>query len=182
MTLNDIIYSALRMLERGNDTQTVDKYRKVFTDYANTAIGDIAYRIKPTFIEEVTLDEKGRLDLNSLTRNCIRIESIKNSSGSEMAWSEIATGIIQVTNGEGATVEMRYRYRPVRLSSTTDVPQLPAFTHDIIPYFVVACHNRDKNDTPESTYYFDMFNRELAQIHNDHYGDSAKNKLINLGW
>ena len=182
MTLNDIIYSALRMLERGNDTQTVDKYRKVFTDYANTAISDIAERIKPTFIEEVTLDEKGRLDLSSTSRSCIRIESIKNSAGSEMAWSEIATGIIQVTNGEGATVEMRYRYRPVRLSSTTDVPQLPAFTHDIIPYFVVACHNRDKNDTLESTYYFDMFDRELAQIHNDHYGDSAKNKLINLGW
>lgn len=182
MTLNDIIYSALRQLERGTDTQTVDKYRNVFTDYANAAIADVAERIKPTYIEEVTLDAKGRFELNKLSRPCIYINSITNPSGGAMSWSEICTGVVQVANGKDMTVEILYRYLPVNLSSTSDVPQLPEFTHIAIPFYVVACHKRDKNDTPQASYYFDMFNRQLARVHNDHYGDPAQSRLTNLGW
>ena len=44
MTLNDIIYAALRQLERGTDAQTVDKFRRVFTDYANSGQRRLANR------------------------------------------------------------------------------------------------------------------------------------------
>lgn len=179
MTLNDIIYSALRQLERGTDAQTVDKYRDVFTDYANAALFEIAERLKPSYISEVTLDDKGRLDLNTLPRTCVYIESVTDENDSEMSWSEIYTGTIEVTNGENKTVNVLYRYIPVDLTSSSDEPQLPEYMHKVIPYYIVACHKQDTNTETEYD-YFTQFYRHLARLSNMHVKDAAKLKLINM--
>lgn len=179
MTLNDIIYSALRQLERGTDAQTVDKYRDVFTDYANTALFEIAEHLKPSYLAEVILDESGRYDLSNLPRTCYYIESITDTNGSNMTWAEVYTGTIEVTNGANKTVRILYRYIPADLSSSTDEPQLPEYMHKAIPYYIVACHKQDTNTETQIDYFY-MFNRQLAKIRNLHVKDPAKNKLLNM--
>lgn len=178
MTLNDIIYSALRQLERGTDAQTVDKYRDVFTDYANTALFEIAERLKLSYQEEIELDEDGRFDISTLSRSCYYIENITDSNNADMTWAEIYTGTIEVTNGESQTVRVLYRYIPVDLSSSTDVPQLPEYMHKAIPYYVVACHAQNTN-TDTQVDYFSLFNRQLVRLNNIHVKDPAKHKLLN---
>lgn len=179
MTLNDIIYSALRQLERGTDAQTVDKYRDVFTDYANTALFEISEKIKPSYLAEVILDERGQLDLSTLPRTCIYIESITSESGSSMTWTEVFTGTIEVANGAGMTVKVLYRYIPADLTSPTDEPQLPEYMHKVIPYYIVACHKQDTNTETQVDYFY-MFNRQLMRLMNMHVKDPAQNKLINM--
>lgn len=175
-----MIYSALRQLERGTDAQTVDKYRDVFTDYANAALFEIAKRLRPSYISKVTLDKNGRLDINTLPRACMYIETISDAeTGSEMAWSEIYTGTVEVTNGADKEVNVFYRYIPIDLTSPTDEPQLPEYMHKIIPYYIVACHKQDTNTETEYD-YFTQFYRHLAQISNMHVKDASKLKLINM--
>ena len=182
MTLNEIIYSALGQLERGVDAQTVDKYRDSFRDYANSALVEIAKRVKPTHIATVELDENGWFDPSVLPRLCTSIDSITNASGAAMSWREVCTGTIEVTNGALQTVRVLYRYIPAELTSPNDVPQLPEYMHRAITYYVVALNNLNTGkDTAVD--YFSQFNRQISLIKsNPHYGDSAKNKLINMGW
>ena len=54
-----------------------------------------------------------------------------------MSWDEIVTGLIEVTNGANADVNVYYRYMPREMSSPTDVPELPSYMHSAIPYYVV---------------------------------------------
>lgn len=182
MTLNDIIYSALVQLERGTDAQTVDKYRDVFRDYANTALFEIANRVKPTHIAAIELDEEGRFNASNLPRQCMSIDSISSASGTAMSWNEIETGVIEVVNGALQTVSVSYRYIPNDLTSPNDVPQLPEYMHRAIPYYIVACNNQNTGkDTAVD--YFSLFNRQITLIRNNmHYGDTSKDKLINMGW
>lgn len=183
MTLNDIIYAALKQLERGTDAQTVDKFRGAFTDYANTGIRRIAQRFKVTYIENVTLDDNRRFDVSSLSRPCQYIESVKKD-GIAAAWDEVATGIVEVTSGAeaGDSVSVLYRYTPVALSSATDVPQLPAYTHYLIPYFVVACQRCGSDSDTQATAgaHFDLFNQELANLRSMHLGSAESYQLKNM--
>lgn len=138
MTLNDIIYAALRQLERGTDAQTVDKFRRVFTDYANSGQRRLANRFKVTRLETVKLDDKGRFNVDSLERSCVLIEKITDGNGAVMSWDEIVTGLIEVTNGANADVNVYYRYMPREMSSPTDVPELPLICTVLSPIMLLA--------------------------------------------
>lgn len=181
MTLNDIIYSALRQLERGTDAQTVDKYRNVFQDYANIALIEIANKTKPSHTANIETDESGNFEVSALPRHCISIDGIYNYAGVAMSWGEVETGTISVTNGESQTLSVVYRYVPAELTSPNDVPQIPENFHRAIPYYIVACNNLNTNKDTKVDYFY-LFNRQLALMLNSHYGDSAKDKLINMGW
>lgn len=78
MTLNDIIVSALAQLDRGHDAQTMDLWRDKFTRFANDAILDLAAAAKPTRSETVNVTD-GALDLNSLSRACLKPLCVKRA-------------------------------------------------------------------------------------------------------
>ncbi|MBS7356997.1 MAG: hypothetical protein KIG86_11295 [Eubacteriales bacterium] len=184
MTLNDIIYAALRQLERGTDAQTVDKFRRVFTDYANSGQRRLANRFKVTRLETVTLDDMGRFNVDSLERSCVLIEKITDGNGAEMSWGEIVTGLIEVTNGANADVNVYYRYMPREMSSPTDVPELPSYMHSAIPYYVVGCQRCGSDADTQATAgaHFDLFNREVSDIYSQHYASKDAYTLKNMGW
>lgn len=180
MTLNDIIVSALRQLERGTDAQTIDSYQSTFTDYVNEAIRLIARsRFKQTRKETVAVDADGQFSLSGLSRECLRVESVSRG-GAKVTFSQPVTGTIQCGGGAG-TVEVVYRFMPKPLFSTTDVPELPPRIHGAIASYVVARHRVSSGDPDmqaAAEYYFSLFNRELTALERETHGtpDSFKFK------
>lgn len=184
MTLNDIIVAALRYLERGSNAQTIDKYRDAFTDYANAGIRRLAIRFKLTRSDEIVLDAKKRFNVNLLPRQCMVIEKITDADGTSLTWDEITTGVIEVSSAAApeTTVEVFYRYIPKELSSSSDTPELPAYMHSAIPYFVVGCQRSggDGDSQPTAAVYFELFQREVNNIQNSHYGAAKSYTLKNM--
>lgn len=181
MTLNNIIMSALRQLERGTDAQTIDSYRDTFTDYVNEAIRLVARsRFKQTRKDTVVLNENGQFSLSDLPRECIRIESI-SSGGTSVSFTQPVTGTIQCSGGSGS-VEVTYRFMPKPISSTSDVPELPERIHSALASYIVARHrvsSGDPNLQAAAEYYFNLFNRELAELERETHGTADSFKFKN---
>lgn len=179
MTLNNIIMSALRQLERGTDAQTIDSYQGTFTDYVNEALRLIARsRYKQTRQDIVKLDENGCFNLADLERECIRIETVNGGTG----FTQLITGVISCGGKEGDEVKVVYRFMPKLLSSTAEVPEVPERMHGAIASYVVARHrvsSGDPNMQAAAAYHFDLFNRELALLERETHGTPDSFKLKN---
>lgn len=181
MTLNEIIVSALRRLDRGTDRQTIGAYRSVFTNYANTAIKQIARQYKQCKKETVALDSDNQFNVTSLSRGCFMIHSVLVDGKPVDFYQEPAgSGLFTVkTDANSATVV--YQFVPAGLSATTDIPELPPYMHDIIPYYIVACERAGGDPETQGTASvdFQLFNSQLQSILRETMGEPRSYKLMN---
>lgn len=182
MTLDEIIVSALRRLDRGVDTQTITDYRSLFTMYANKAVKLIAEEYKACRKESVTLDAESSFDVTTLERECTKIVKITDGSHKTLDWWQDppGSGLVVVDTNEPA-VTVTYRFVPQELSSTVDVPELPSMFHDIIPYYIVACERAGGDPQTQSTASIDfqLFSQQLDQMCRSHLGERRAYELQN---
>ena len=181
MTLNEIIAAALGRLERGTDAQTIKNYRAEFTDYANKALKKIALKFKQTKKETVLLDEEHGFDVSDLTHGCYKIMEVRAKGRPVDFWQEpLGSGYFLCETKE-ESVDVIYRYVLKRLSSSTDVPELPEYMHDIIVHYVVACARcgGDPETQGTSSADFQLFNQELSELLRETRGEPRSYKLMN---
>lgn len=136
MTLNDITVGALDRLDRGHDAQTLEMWRDKLTMFANDALTDLAHAIKPVRTEKALILLDGTVDANAFERDCIGIVSI-TADGRDVPFVECGTSGVFKVKAEGS-VAVTYAYVPKRLSSPSDVPELPERFHPLIVIYVVA--------------------------------------------
>ena len=134
MTLNDMIVSALAQLDRGHDQMTVDSFRERLTGYANDAQSDIARAISFTKTEVIPT-ANGIADLEALSRGCVKVVKARQL-GREVRFMRGDTGVIALPYNEPVTVS--YIAEPERLSSPSDVSELPEHTHGLIVTYMVG--------------------------------------------
>lgn len=181
MTLDEIIVSALRRLDRGVDTQTITDYRSLFTMYANKAVKLIAEEYKACRKESVTLDSDSSFDVTTLERECMKIVKITDADGTLDWWQDPPGSGIVVVDTKQPQVSVTYRFVPQELSSTVDVPELPSMFHDIIPYYIVACERAGGDPQTQSTASIDfqLFNQQLDLMCRSHLGERRAYELLN---
>lgn len=183
MTLDEIIVSALRRLDRGTDTQTIQDYRPVFTVYANKACKKIAEEYKGCRKEEIELDEDCSFNVNDLERGCYKIVKIRDRSRRPFVefWQDPPGSGIVVVDTQDPVVSVTYRYVPKEMSSTIDVPEIPEIFHDIIPYYIVACERAGGDPQTQSTASVDyqLFNDQVARMCRSHLGEFRAYELKN---
>ena len=123
MTLNDIIVSALIQTGRGHDAQTMDTWRDKLTGFANDAIMDLALTVRPIRTEKAAI-ANGRIDCNTLERECIRVMSIRQCGReADFYADERSAGVVRV-NADDGEAEITYRFMPRMLTNATDEPEL----------------------------------------------------------
>jgi hypothetical protein len=184
MTLNEIITKSLAIMERSTDSESLSMYRAQMTVYANDAVRKIAERYKGAKTETLTLTN-GTFDISALTRQPTKIISV--ISGDKPVWFYQKTEGTGVFTCEGlpngaATVDVTYRFVPKMLIGNNDVPELPLYTHDIIPYYVVACERASAGDgdtQAAASVYFQLWNAGLANVKSAHMGEPGSYALIN---
>lgn len=181
MTLNDIIVSALGMLERGRDAQTIDTYRDQFTYYANLAVREISLKFKRTKKETVALTDK-QFNMSALANECIRVEAVLDGEDKIDFYQDPPGSGEFVCDTESATVDVVYRYCPILLTSPTDEPDLPERAHRLIPIYIVACQRcgGDPNTQGTSAAHFALFQRGLSALERESRGEPSSFKLHNM--
>ncbi len=138
MTLNDIIVAALAQLDRGHDAQTLDVWRDKLTRFANDALIDLAYKVKPRREETMTL-AGGRFFTGALSRRCLRVLAVKKNGETLIFEEKGPGGTIAVPACAGEeTVTVCYECLPRELSAATDEPELPEVCQPLIVTYVVA--------------------------------------------
>ncbi|MBO4848159.1 MAG: hypothetical protein J5586_03300 [Clostridia bacterium] len=167
MTLNDILVSALAQLDRGHDAQTMDIFRSRLTDFANDAQSDIARAIGFTRTETV-IPSNGLVDISDLARDCIKVVKTEQL-GREVRFLCGDTGVIALPYNEPAAVT--YRCEPKRLSSPTDVSELPAHTHGLIVSYIVGRERMagDVSTQGGANIYLSMYEAAKAKLR-PHFG------------
>jgi hypothetical protein len=176
MTLNDILVSALSQLDRGHDAQTLDIFRSRLTDYANDAQADLARAVGFTRTETVT-PENGLVELSRLSRECVKVEKTKQL-GREVRFMRGQTGVIALPYNSDA--EITYRCLPKKLSSPTDVSELPAHTHGLIVSYIVGRERMagDASTQRGANIYLSMYEAAKSKLI-PHPGDSASYRIYN---
>ncbi len=158
MTLNDIIVSALTQLDRGHDSQTVDTWRDKLTRYANEAVTDIATMLQLRRTDTLPVKD-GSADVAALPRCCVKVLYVsRNMARVPFIMGGASTRIRVLT--EDGDVYVHYRYLPDDMSSPTDVPELPAFTHGLIVTYVVARERASADPSMQrgANIYFELYN------------------------
>lgn len=196
MTLNDIISTSLTMLERGTDAQTIDHYRAQFTKYANDAVMEILSRVKQQRKEVLTkwadtenadtrtkgvLNADNTFSVDTLTRDCIRVTSVLVDGKPVEYWQDAyGSGTFKVDTDKAEAV-VSYRFVPKEMSSSTDVPELPAHMHRLIPYYVVACQRcgGDPATQGTSSAHFSIFNNMVRALERETRGEPQSFRLLN---
>lgn len=180
MTLNDIISSSLTMLERGADAQTIDHYRAQFTKYANDAVFELARRFKQQRRETVALMD-GTFDVAQLSRECLRVTQVlvdgKPVLYRQNPWG---SGVFRVAASGAEEAEVHYRFVPRDMESSTDVPELPAYMHRLIPYYVAACQRcgGDPDTQGTSSAHFALFNSMVSNLQRETRGEPQSFRLL----
>lgn len=176
MTLNDIIVSALAQLDRGHDAQTMDTFRARLTDFANDAQSDIARAISFTRTDTVQ-PSNGIVELTQLERDCIKVTKTMQL-GHEVKFMRGDTGVIALPYDSSA--EITYICEPKPLVASTDVSELPAYTHGLIVSYVVG-RERMSGDTSTqrgANIYLSMYEAAKNKLR-PHYGDSESYRIQN---
>lgn len=176
MTLNDILVSALAQLERGHDAQTMELFRARLTDYANDAQDDIARELLFSKKETVA-PSAGIVDIESLSRDCIKVEKVTQLGG-EVRFRESGTGTIELPYD--APAEITYRCLPQKLASPTDEPEIPAHTHGLMVLYVVGRERMagDVSTQRGANIYLSMYEAAKSRLR-PHMGDPAGYRIIN---
>lgn len=179
MTLNDIIVSALIQTGRGHDAQTLDTWRDKLTGFANDAICDLAFTIKPVRTEQAEM-EGGIIDCLSLERECVRVmKVVKDGESLDFYTDDENHGRIYTSGGDGK-VSITYRYMPRTLSAATDEPELPEACQQLIVTYVVA-RERASGDAASqrgANVYFQLYETGKLKLR-AHMGGNEAYKIRN---
>ena len=141
----------------------MELYRHRFTQYANEAQNDLAEALGMKRTEGM-LPHNGEVNLNSLERRCLRLESIRQL-GHEVPFR---TGDLPqlVLLPYTSAAEITYRYLPQPLKNADDVSELPEHLH---PLIVTYCVGRERMGGDVSTQhggniYLSMYNAAKAKL------------------
>ena len=137
MTLNDIIVSALAQLDRGHDAQTLDVWRDKLTRFANDGMLDLAAALKPHRTETAFV-ENGTLNLNTLSRACLKVLRITRAGKEAPFVCGGETGTLLLPSLPDGDAAVTYQFAPRELSAATDVPELPPTCHALIVTYTVG--------------------------------------------
>lgn len=181
MKLSDIIVSALNDLDGSTDAQSIEAYSTKFTMYANAAIRLIAERYAATRTETMSLTD-GIFSVDDLERECIKIVAVLDEE-------ENAVEFYQKPQGSGdffcdtdyTSVDVTYTFYPKLLSNTSDEPELPKFTHEYVPLYIVARSRSggDPDTQGAAAVHYQLFNAALSKMGNASRGDPQSYKIIN---
>jgi len=192
MNLHEIISEACAILHLGTEASMMSPYAEEFKKFANDAVIEISRKQRQVRTDIVELDNHLEFPLTDLDRMCMKVVSIQDMFGRELAWRQtaIGTGVIHVYLPiaviEGDTVKevrVMYQFRPARMVNPEDVPELPEFAHDAIPYFIAAQHcysqRGGKNNAGAGEYYEREFQSMLQNMPFPYYGERASKELHN---
>ncbi|MCR5611419.1 MAG: hypothetical protein K6F68_06280 [Clostridiales bacterium] len=176
MTLNDIIVSALAQLDRGNDSMTMDAYRKRLTDYANDAQSDLARALRLTRTETARPSD-GIVELSDLSRDCLKIVRVEQL-GHAVRFKSTDTGSVALPYNE--TAKITYRYEPKRLEQPSDVSELPEHAHGLIVTYIVGRERMagDVSTQRGANVYLSMYEAAKSKLR-PHYGDHGSYEITN---
>lgn len=179
MTLNEIIVESLQRLDRGTDTQTIRAYRNLFKTYANRALKRIALQYKQCRKETVELDVSHQFEVASLERECLRIVDVKDGERPCYFFQDPPGSGFVTVKTDVTSVVVVYRFVPKALAASDDVPELPLYMHDMIPYYVAACEKAggDPDTYETSTIDYQMFNDMLNNIVPESLGEPPSFQL-----
>ncbi len=179
MTLNEMIVGALQQLKRGSDSQTIDNYRGRFTQYANMAQQDLAKDF-PLYRTDRVETMDGTLDVNGLSRWCMKVISVRQGiKNVSFDWNE-ANGLIAVAaDGE---IEVRYRYAPKPLENPTDVPDVPEQLHQCMVSYMVACDRAEGDPSTQggASLYFEQYRDQKRGLMRGGMGTPYSYKIVNM--
>ena len=189
MNLNAILEEAGALLNMDVDVASSSIYFVKFRKFANDAVRIISKRFKENRSEVVDLDEENCFDLGYLNRTPLKIEKIMLvDSEKPLYWEQVngrGTGIIRVyfpkelEETPPTQVAVRYSYEPRRLETGEDIPEVPEFSHYLIPYFIAAQHrfSQDGDVAGMGNYQMQMFNQGLQDLEREQYGERRSYNL-----
>ena len=191
MNLHEIVADTLALLHLGTEASTTSAYTPEFRKFANDAIIEISRRFRQTRTEIVELDNNFEFPLTDLDRMCLLVVSVQDMHGRPLQWKQtaIGTGVIHVylpiavrtTDDPKEKVRVLYQFRPARLVNPEDIPELPDFCHDCIPYFIAAQHHLSQggDNTGMGSFFLSEFQRMLNDLPYPYYGDEASKRIHN---
>lgn len=176
MTLNDILVSALAQLDRGHDAQTMEVFRERLTGFANDGQDDLARAMGFDRTDPVT-PVNGLVELDRLPRECIKVEKVVQL-GREVRCTRERMGLIGLPYNEPA--ELTYRCLPKKLSSPTDVSELPAGVHSLIVMYVIGRERMagDASTQRGANIYLSLYEEAKSKLR-PHHGDKSSYEIIN---
>lgn len=179
MTLNDIIVAALAQLDRGHDAQTLDVWRDKLTRFANDALIDLAYKVKPCREEAITL-AGGSFSAGALGRRCLRVLAVEKD-GQTLTFEEKPGGTIAVPACAGEeAVTVRYVCLPRELSAATDEPELPEVCQPLIVTYVVARERSSGDPAAQrgANIYYQLYEAGRQRLR-PHLGEAERFRIRN---
>lgn len=191
MNLHEIIAEALDILHLGSGASFVEPYTGEFRKYANDAVIEISRKFRQTRTETVTLDNNFEFSIADLSHMCLMVVEVLDAYGRPVRWHQthVGSGVVHVylpiavreTTDPNETVHVVYQFRPARLVNPEDVPELPEFAHDCIPYFIAAQHHFSQggDNAGMGNYFMNQFQNMLQNMPFPYYGDKRAKKLHN---
>lgn len=184
MTLSAIITSALAQLDRGEDPQLVTKYESKFKQYANDAVLDLAKDFPMHFTEPVIL-VNGKFYTTDLSKLAVKILTVKqNNRPVDWDLGDEAGEIVCLDANKNAltgSVDVKYKYTPSDMTSTSDIPGIPEQLHKCIVTYIVARDKASGDPTTQgaSTIYFQLYERQKSGLMLGGLGAQSQYKFIN---
>ncbi len=167
MTLNDIIVAALRQLDRGHDSLTLDTWRDKFAHFANEAADDLAHTLALKRTDSAAVAD-GMIDTSLLPRGCFKIVSVSRG-GKELPFlTGLGSGVVRVKAADGEA-DVKYVYAPKPMSSPTDVPEVPEICHGLIVTYVVGRERAsgDASTQRGANVYFELYRAGKMRLRSD---------------
>lgn len=137
MTLQELLTAALQQLDRGTDAQTLETWRDKLTRYLNDAIIDLTDMVRPRRTEQTEI-LRGTIDLDALTRPCIKVTALRQGEKRLPFYYGAGTSFIHIPGAADGPATLTYRYMPPMLAADTDVPELPEYSHGALVTYAVA--------------------------------------------
>jgi hypothetical protein len=128
-------------------------------------------KIQCEYTETITLDSNLEFDLTTLTKNMLRLLTLKDSDRNEYTF-EIDTNSLYVPDGVASgTYSLKYVYLPSKLliSALTGTTELPSTVDELTPcYYAAYKYLSDDSDERAST-YIDLYNDAMQSIKPDRH-------------
>lgn len=191
MNLNAIIEEAGALLNLGIDSSSLSAYYIKFRKFANDAVRIISKRFKQNRREVANLDEENCFELEDLNRTVLKIEKIEYVDDDGVAyplrWEQVngrGTGVIRVYFPKSieeppSSVYVIYTFEPMKMEQGDDIPEVPEFSHYLIPYYIAAQHrfSQDGDVAGMGAYQMQMFNSGLNDLEREQVGEYRTYKL-----
>ena len=190
MNLHELCAEALGLLHLGSEASTVSFYFNEFRKFANDAVINISRKFRQTRTERVKLSDELTYQLGDLERICMRVINIRDEHGNPLHWMQtgMGTGEVKVflpipvyVEGEEYYVKIEYEFRPARMVAPEDIPELPEFCCDCIPYYIAAQHNftQGGDNVGMGNFFMSAFQTMLQDLPFNSYGEVSARRLHN---